>query len=393
MTRPDATLANWQESGISEWAFGHVSELIPTERIGRGAGPASRLASGGAIDLDGVVVNVGGEQRQSAAAVVEESNTDALIMVHQGRIRVEHYGATMAPDRTHILMSVSKSVTSTLAGILIGEGLLGPQDVVTRHVPELVGTCFDGCTVQELLDFRAGIAFSEDYADLDSDVRIYEQVAGHRPRTAPGLPSTLYDYMPRLASKGRHGGAFDYQSILTDVLAWVLECAAGATFAELVTSRIWSRIGAEWDAEVTVDPGGCALADGGICATLRDVARFGLAHLERGVVVDRRVVPRAWVLECTRRDEELVDAYQRGSADRSDRFVMYHNNWWVLDPDRGVSAGLGIYGQFLYVDRSRDCVIVKFSSWPTALDRRRGDLHFALAEALCARAEETAREA
>jgi CubicO group peptidase (beta-lactamase class C family) len=390
VTRPDATLANWQDSGISVWAFGHVRELIPTERIGRGAGPVSPFASGDLIDLNSVVVNVGAQQ-WSAASVLEASNTDALIMVHQGRIRVEVYGATMAPDRTHILMSVSKSVTATLAGVLISEGLLETSDAVTRHVPELVGTGFDGCTVQDLLDFRAGITFSEDYDDLDADVRIYEQVAGHRPRTKSDLPSTLYDYMPGLESKGHHGGAFDYQSILTDALAWVLERAAGATFAELVSSRIWSRIGAECDAEVTVDPGGSALADGGICATARDLARFGLVHLERGVVADRQVVPSAWVLECTRRDEELVDAYRSGSDDRSDRFAMYHNNWWVLDSDRGISAGLGIYGQFLYVDRSKDCVIVKFSSWPAPLDPQRGDLHFALAEALCAKAEETAR--
>ena len=389
MTRPDATLANWQDPGISEWAFGHVRELIPTEKIGRGTGPTSRLAAGDAIDLDNLFVHVG-DQRHSGASVVEASHTDALIMVHQDRVRVEHYGATMAPERTHILHSVSKSVTSTLAGILIGEGLLASSDLVTKYVPRSAGTGFDGCTVQDLLDFRVGIAFSEDYADLEADVRIYEQVAGHRPRITPDLPSTLYDYMPGLAAKGRHGGAFDYQSILTDLLAWVLECAAGATFAELVSSRVWSRVGAECDAEVTVDLGGCALADGGICATLRDLARFGLAHLDRGVVADRQVVPRAWVEECTRRDEELADAYQRGSAERTERFAMYHNNWWVLDPERGISAGLGIYGQFLYVDRSRDCVIVKFSSWPTALDRELGDLHFALAESLCLRAEETA---
>jgi CubicO group peptidase (beta-lactamase class C family) len=380
-------LANWQDPGVNQWAFGHVRELIPTERIGRGAGPVSYLDSGDVIDVNDVVVDVG-DQSRTASAVLEASNTDAFIMVHRGHIRVESYGATMSPERTHILMSVSKSVTSTLAGILIDEGLLAENDVVTQHVPALVGSGFEGCSVQDLLDFRAGVAFSEDYDDLDADVRVYEQIAGHRQRTRPDLASTLYDYMPGLASRGRHGGAFDYQSILTDALAWVLECAAGATFADLVSSRIWSRMGAEFDAEVTVDPGGFALADGGICATLRDVARFGLAYLERGDVADRRVVPHAWVLESTRRDEGLTDAYVRGS-DRSDRFAMYHNNWWVLDPERGISAGLGIYGQFLYVDRSRDCVIVKFSSWPTALDSRRGDLHFALAEALCTKAEET----
>ena len=385
MTRPEATLSNWQDEGISEWAFGHVRELIPTERIGRGAGPVSPLKAADVIDLADVVVSVG-TRRLSAATVVEASNTDALVMVHEGRIRVEWYGTTMAPDRTHILMSVSKSVTSTLAGILMSEGLLAASDEVTRHVFELRGTAFDGCTVQNLLDFRVGIEFSEDYADVTADVRIYEQIAGHRPRTTTGLASTLYDYMPALTPSGHHGGAFDYQSILTDVLAWVLERAAGASFAELVSSRIWTRIGAEYDAEVTVDQGGCAFADGGICATLRDVARFGMAHLERAVVADQRVVPLAWVSECTRRDEGLIEAFEIASAERSDRFTNYHNNWWVLDPDRAISAGLGIYGQFLYVDRSRDCVIVKFSSWPTALDTRRDELHFALAEALCDRA-------
>lgn len=311
-------------------------------------------------------------------------------MVHKVRVRVEYYVATMTPDRTHIMMSVSKSITQTLAGILLEEGSLDTSDVVTRKVPEQVGTRFEGCTIQDLLDFRAGIEFSEVYGDMDADVRIYEQVAGHRPRTKTDLPSTLYDNMPKRLSKGHHGAALDYQSILTDVLAWVLECIAGATFAQL---GIWSRIGAEYDVGVAVDPGGCALADGGICATLRDVARFGLAHLDNGFLADRHVVPRSWVQACTRRDEDLLNAFQRGNADRSNRFVMYHNNWWVLNPDRGISAGLGIDGQFLYVDCSRDGVIVKFSSWPMALDDRLGDLHFALAEALCTRAEETYREA
>jgi CubicO group peptidase (beta-lactamase class C family) len=312
---------------------------------------------------------------------MDASYTDAMMVVHKGRVVFEHYGPEMAPDRTHLLMSVSKSITSSVVGVLVAEGVLTTHDLVTKHVPDLAGTSFDGATIQHLLDMRAGVRFSEDYADLDADCRVYEQIAGHRPHTAPGLPQSLYDYMPTLAPRGGHGGAFEYQSILTDVLGWVLEQAAGMRFADLVSDRIWSHLGAEYDAEVTVDPGGCALADGGVCTSLRDLARFGLAHLATGPVAARQVVPPGWLRECTQRSDELVDAFTRASAEESTPIAMYHNCWWVLDPEGPVFAGLGINGQFLYVDATTETVVAKFSTWPDALDAELSDLHFAMARA------------
>lgn len=97
-------------------------------------------------------------------------------------------------------------------------------------------------------------------------------------------------------NNGPHGGAFENQSILTDVLGWVLERAAGQPFAELFSREVWSRLGAEHDAQITIDSAGCAITDGGICTTPRDLARFGQLYLDGG----GGIVPpdlMIWVLE------------------------------------------------------------------------------------------------
>jgi CubicO group peptidase (beta-lactamase class C family) len=369
------TLANWLEAPGNRWGFCHVRELVPTARIGRGDGPTTRLDLGEQLDL---------------REAMDASYTDALLVIHRGLIVAEYYGPEMTRDTTHLLMSVSKSVTSSLTGVLVEGGVLSIDDRVDVLVPELVGTSFDGCTVQNLLDMRAGIRFSEDYADLDADVRVYEQIAGHRPRSTEGLVESLYDYMPTLERHGPHGDAFVYQSILTDVLGWVLERATGRTFADLVSRHIWAKIGAEYDAEVTVDPGGCALADGGICATLRDLARFGLAHLPDSSVAERGAVSSQWVRACTGRDDELVRRFAQNATESSSRISMYHNNWWILDPQAPIFAGLGINGQFLYIDAVADTVIAKFSSWPKAADAELSELHFDLASTVATKVSDSA---
>src|SRR6267142_6738612 len=201
----------------------------------------------------------------------------------------------MTADTTHLLMSVSKSVTSAVCGSLVEAGLLSPTDLVTKHIPELAGTSWIGCTVRHLLDMRAGTRFNEDYDDLEADVRVYEQVYLWRPRTHAELPADITAYYPTLVNQRPHGGPFDYRSILTDMLAWVMERAAGARLADLISAHLWEPMGAEFDAEVTVDSHGNAMADGGVCTTLRDLARFGQLLLDDGRRDGREVIPAAWI--------------------------------------------------------------------------------------------------
>lgn len=361
---------------------------MPTAQIARSDASSGQLELGTPLDLTSVTFDMRGRQ-YTALEAMDESYTDALVVLNGGQVVAEYYGPEMTPARTHLLMSVSKSITSTLTGALIGEGTLRADDVVTTYVEEFVGTAFEDATIQHLLDMRAGVRFSEDYADPNADVRLYEQAAGSRPRTNPDLPDNLYDYMPTLTREGDHGGPFAYKSILTDALAWVLERAGDMPFAELLSNRIWSRIGAEHDADVSVDARGSALADGGICTTARDLARFGLMQLRGGTVNSQQVVPRDWIDGCTRRDEELEAAFQATrSTTGYERFSMYHNKWWVLDSQVPRWAGIGINGQLLYLDAATDTVVVKFSTWPVALDPHLSNVHFSLALALAESASE-----
>jgi CubicO group peptidase (beta-lactamase class C family) len=359
------TLANWQDPPFNRWGFQHVRDLIPTARIPRGDGPVWRLPAA-ERDLSDATVRAA-KRIVSLERFLDETYTDAFLVLHRGRIVVERYFNGMTPDTPHLLMSVSKSVTSTVAGALIGRGALSPSDLVTTHVPELAGTSFDDCTVRHLLDMRAGTRFDEDYANVDADVRVYEQVYLWRPRTNRKLPADATSYFATLKNARPHGGPFEYRSILTDVLAWVIERAGGARLPELISRDVWRPMGAEFDAEITVDAHGNAMADGGVCCTLRDLARFGLVMARGGRRGSTEVVPRAWIRDILTPDDDSIAAFAGGDDARDlPPGAYYRDQWWVRSASRPTFYGSGINGQMVLIDGPTDVVVAKFSTWPEA---------------------------
>jgi CubicO group peptidase (beta-lactamase class C family) len=363
------TPENWIEPPFNRWGFLHVRELARTARISRGDGPVHELESAD-VGLEDVPVTFEGETVALTEAL-HRAWTDGCCVIHDGRIVLEHYVDGMAADDTHLLMSVSKSLTATLVGVLVEDGLLAPDDLVTDRVAALCGTAWEGCTLQHLLDMRAGTRFEEeDYEDPDSDGVLIDEISGYRTRTRSDLPATdTYSWIRLLPNDGAHGGPFKYRSILTDVLAWVAAETTGTRFPDLFAQRLWSRLGAERDAEIIVDEAGFAAAEGGMCTTLRDLARFGLMHLQNGVLGGRRVVPEAWIARLEGRDDELVSVFGRQGFDTSPE-AFYHDQWWVLDGDAGIYSGFGIFGQQLLIHRPSRTVIAKFSTWPTRSDER-----------------------
>lgn len=266
------------------------------------------------------------------------------------------------------MMSVSKSVVSTVAGVLAARGLLDTSAAVVRVVPELAGTSFDGATVQHLLDMRAGTHFDETYDNPEADVRTYERVYLWRPDSGEQRPPDALAYYPTLRNDGEHGGPFRYRSILTDVLAWVLEKAGGARLHELVGSLVWQPMGAEFDAEITLDGHGNAMADGGICATLRDLGRFGLLFVSGGHGTDDgQVVPAAWIRDTITGAADGPEAFVAGGErGRLPAGGHYRNCWWVAKPAVPFMYALGINGQHVFVHAPSQTVVVKLSTWPTA---------------------------
>jgi CubicO group peptidase (beta-lactamase class C family) len=360
------SLANWQDPPFNRWSFQHIRDLIPTARIERGDGPVSRLARA-ERDPTGVPFRDGGRE-MTIGQLLDRTWTDGFLVLHGGRIVFEEYRNGMRPDTAHLLMSVSKSVVAAVAGILVGRGALDPGAPASDIVPELGRTSFRGATVQHLLDMRAGTRFDETYEDPNADVRVYEQVYLWRPRSGRRLPADALSYFATLRNDGEHGGPFRYRSILTDVLGWVVERAGGARLHELIARELWGPMGAEFDADITVDAHGNPMADGGISATLRDLGRFGQLYLERGMRGRRRIVPQSWIEDTIRGAPDGPRAFVEG--DRSPGYpkgAHYRNCWWVREPATPFYNASGINGQNIFVHEPSRTVVVKLSTWPVAL--------------------------
>ncbi|MGH3212382.1 MAG: serine hydrolase domain-containing protein [Trebonia sp.] len=368
------TLENWQRPPVNRWSFQHVRELIPTARIARGDGPVWELPRAERDDLDELRFAVQpGELAPDGALTVREvleaTCTDGFLVLHRGQIVSERYFNGLRPDVAHLLMSVSKSVTGLVAGALASTGRLDVTQRVETIVPELSGTSFAGATVQHLLDMRAGTRFREDYDDPDAEIAVSDRVYGWAPDDGKPRPADALEYFATLVNDGQHGGPFRYRSILTDVLGWVLEKAGGRRFSDLVAGELWQPMGAEYDADITLDSHGNALADGGISATLTDAGRVGLLALSGGRAAGRQVIGTEWLADTVKGAPDGPEAFRAGDgrAGYPDG-AHYRNCWWVTNPGLPMYNAAGIYGQSIFIHGPSQVVVAKLSSWPEALN-------------------------
>ncbi|MDN6748205.1 MAG: beta-lactamase family protein, partial [Brevibacterium sp.] len=154
---------NWQDADNVRWSFQHIDQVLPTTSISRGAGPVAELPVA-LQDLGQVEVpKTEFSAARSVRSVIETSDTDAWMVMHNGTVLTEEYFSTMAPETEHLLMSVSKSLVGTVAGVLVGAGDLDPNRLVTDYVPQLASSGYAGAPVRHILDMRSGIKFSENY--------------------------------------------------------------------------------------------------------------------------------------------------------------------------------------------------------------------------------------
>ncbi len=360
------TLGNWQQPPYNRWSFAHMRELLPTQRIRRDPGRVTPLLAD-PVPLGEIALH----RVDGAPAIVDEvfddTYTDAVVVVQAGRVVLERYTGETDPDTPHLLMSISKSVVGCVAGNLVERGLLSATDLVTDHVPELADSGYRGASLRDVLDMRSGVEFSEEYTDPKAEVRVIEEAMGWRPASDRTVPGSMYAYLTTLGGAGEHGGVFDYRSCETDVLGWVCERAAQTRMADLIGEFVWSPLGAEHDAEITCDGVGTAIHDGGMCATARDLARFGVMLLADGEVADRRVVPATWLRESWTADPDIREAFERSVSGPYLPGGWYRNKFWFLPRDHGdVLLCLGINGQMLYVSPGTGTVAAKLSSWPHA---------------------------
>ena len=363
------TLANWRKPPFNQWSFTHVRELIPTAAIPADRESIAEIPSAIA-DLGGIEIDFDGS-RYDITGFLAETRTDAMLVLHEGRIVQEYYAGGMDATTPHILMSVSKSVLGLVAGILAGRGVLATERPVAEWIPELGGTAWAGATLRDLLDMRAGILFDEDYLATSGPIIEYRKAQGWDPPASGERPSDLRTFFRSLTeSDGRHGGVFHYVSPNTDLLGWVIERATGRRYADLVSELLWRPMGASSDACITVDRLGAPRCAGGMCATLRDLALLGQLFAKRGRRDGEEIVPADWIGDIL----EAGDPGAWSAGDFAPYFpgmeAHYRSKWYVRRGDIPMAFAVGVFGQNVFVDPENEIVIAKMSSHAAPMDGR-----------------------
>jgi CubicO group peptidase (beta-lactamase class C family) len=361
--RPDGlTRDSWQEWPHNRWAYHHIDEVLETRTVGRGPGPVLELSYGEPLETPGL------DERLVA------SHTDALLVLHGREIRLECYLNGMTPESRHLLQSVSKSMTSAVFGRYVAAGSIDVTAPVSQYVAALRGSAYDDATVQHTLDMTVAVAYDEAYADPQSELQTHDRASGWR-APHPGDPSGIREFLTTLRKDGEHGRAFQYCSANTDVLAWILEEVTGRPLHELLSTDLWAPMGAEFDALATVDSEDFVLASGGVCVTLRDLARFGRLVLDGGTVDGREVVPRTWIGDVRgggspATDLDAMPPWHAGGS--------YRDQFWLTGDEHGCVFGAGIYGQCVWMNPQTDTVVAKLSTFEEADDDEVFADHFEL---------------
>lgn len=335
--------------------FRNIDRLFPTRTIRAGGAvrelpPAERPLTDVTFEYAGTTYDL--------YDVMSLNNFTALLVLKDGRIAFETYQRGNTAGTRWMSMSVAKSITSTLAGIAIQEGLIAGLDAqVTDYVPALKGSAYDGVSVRDILMMASGVRWNETYTDPASDRRalLRAQIAQE-----PGSAMALMAALPRAAPPGTVN---NYSTGETQVLGEIVRGAVGKPLSEYLSEKIWVPYGMEADARWWLDsPDGTEIGGSGISATLRDYGRFGQFFLEGGMIDGAPVLPEGWTREATR-PMKLKD----GSA------LAYGYMWWpgwtgssIAD---GAYAAVGIHGQNIYVNPTRKVVIVTFGAQPKPVGR------------------------
>jgi CubicO group peptidase (beta-lactamase class C family) len=366
------TLANWRTEPFSKWAFHHVRELVASAEIPNDPDKVAPLAKM-PEDLSDLTVTDDAGKTLGLAAFIAATDTDALVILKSGRIIHESYANGMSAGSPHILMSVSKSILGLLFGILVQRGVLDPDRLVTDIIPEVTDTAYAGATLRHLLDMRAGIDFDEDYLATSGTIVQYRKATNWNPLKLGEAPSDLRSFYANLTEKdGSHGRGFHYVSPNTDLLGWVIERAAGARFADLLSDLLWQPMGASRPAYITVDRFGAPRVAGGMCTTARDLALVGQLLIEEGARDGKQIVPPAWIADIAGNGD--ATAWKTGGF--ASYFqgidIHYRSKWYIERPTTATEGpmlfGFGVHGQNLFVDAKRSLVIAKVSSQAQPLD-------------------------
>jgi len=335
--------------------FSHMDTLFTTVPVPRGNDAVVPLPIGAPATMpDGV------------AQWIVDRDVTALVVLKDGTLVHEDYFLGTTPEDLRVSWSVAKSFLSALMGIVLEDGeIKSIDDQVTDYVPMLIGSAYDGATIKDVLQMSSGVVFNEDYLDFNSDINKMGRVlalGGSMDTFAASLDERFVE----------PGTVWQYVSIDTHVVGMVIRGATGRTIPELLTEKIFSKMGFEADPYYVSDGYGVAFVLGGLNLRARDYARFGQMIANGGAWNGQQIVPRAWLAAST-----------KPSANTATGKPAYGYQWWI---HQGASAGefnaQGVYGQYIFIDTARDVVIAVNSADKLFKEEGASDQNFEMMRAI-----------
>jgi CubicO group peptidase (beta-lactamase class C family) len=299
------------------------------------AGPTARPLAAGAplklpVDVD---------------AYMASQRSSALLILQDGKLRLERYGLDFDAQGRWTSFSMAKSVTAMLVGAALQDGhLKSLDDKVTDYLPQLQGSAYAQVSLRQLLTMTSGVRWNENYGDKNSDVAKFN---AHKPEE--GMDA-IVSYLKQLPREAPAGTRWLYSTGETNLVGVLLGTAIKKPLADYLSEKIWIPVGMEQQATWILNKSGKEISGCCLQVATRDFARFGQFILDGAKVNGRSIVPAGYLEDATS---------QRVPIDKPGRGYGYQ--WWTYED--GSFAARGIFGQGLFIDPKRKLVIAANGNW------------------------------
>ncbi len=347
--------ANWLAYPQVRWALQNSNLMFPMATISRGHEQVNVLQKKEGINLDNITFNEN-EQKTTLAEALKNWNVDGFLVIHQGKIVYEKYRDGFEQNKAHSVASVTKSFTGLLAEMLAHEGKLDLSKQLSFYVSELAGTALGDATVQQNLNMEVPVTYE---GGLNPAVDFFAAV-GLLNSKGPKIHG-IYEFLGKSIPNGEPGSALYYQNGSPEAVAWAISKVTGKPWAQLLSERVWSKLGAEHDANIIVDELSTAQASGGLSATLRDLGRFSEMLRNNGYYNGQQIVDKE-VIAKIRKNAGNADLFAKSALSKGQADFSYRSFWYQTNNKYEAIQANGIFDQRLHISYGSEMSIVQLSS-------------------------------